>query len=41
MRKATAKMMEDNYHKFDRHTDEASFPEWMVDHFRQLKINGL
>jgi alkylation response protein AidB-like acyl-CoA dehydrogenase len=41
MRKATAKMMEDNYHKFDKHTDEASFPEWMVDHFRQLKINGL
>lgn len=41
MRKATGKMMEEVYDKLEKHVDEASFPDWIVPHFRKLGINGL
>ena len=36
-----AKMMEDNYDKLEKHMNDASFPDWIIEEFRKLKINGL
>jgi len=41
LRKATGQMMEDCYDQLEKHVDETSFPHWIVDKFRALKINGL
>jgi glutaryl-CoA dehydrogenase len=41
LRKATGKMMDDNYDQLEKHVDDTSFPHWIVDKFRALKINGL
>lgn len=41
LRKATAKMMEDCYDRLEKHVDETSFPDWIVDKFRALGTNGL
>ena len=41
LRNATAKMMDDCYDQLEKHIDETSFPLWIVDKFRALKINGL
>ena len=41
LRKATGKMMEDCYDKLEKHVEETSFPTWIVDKFREIKINGL
>lgn len=34
-------MMEDNYDKLEKHMNDASFPDWIIEEFRKLKINGL
>ena len=41
LRKATANMMEEVYDRLEKHVEETSFPEWIVDHFRKIGINGL
>jgi alkylation response protein AidB-like acyl-CoA dehydrogenase len=41
LRKATGRMMEENYDRLEKHINEASFPLWIVDEFRKIKINGL
>jgi len=41
LRKATGQMMDDCYDKLEKHIEETSFPFWIVDKFRALKINGL
>ena len=41
MRKSTAKMMEECYDRLEKHVEETSFPFWIIDKFRPLKVNGL
>lgn len=41
MRVATGKMMDECYDRLEKHVDDTSFPEWIVDKFRPLGINGL
>ena len=41
MRKATRDMMHSVEKDLEKHINETSFPYWIVDKFRQLKINGL
>lgn len=40
-RKATGKMMDDCYDQLEKHVDDTSFPYWIIDKFRALKVNGL
>lgn len=41
MRKATGKMMEDNYKEITKHVGDTSFPEWIKEKIRALGVNGL
>jgi alkylation response protein AidB-like acyl-CoA dehydrogenase len=41
MRKATAKMMEDNYEKILEHNDATTFPFFLIDHIKAIGCNGL
>ena len=41
MRKATAKMMDENYEKIVEHIDATTFPFFMVDKIKELGVNGL
>ncbi len=34
-------MMEDCYDRLEKHVDETTFPDWIVEKFRALSINGL
>jgi len=40
-RKATAAMMDSIEKKLEPHVEAASFPDWIIDHFKPLGINGL
>jgi len=40
-RKATGAMMDSIEKKLEPHVEAASFPDWIVDHFKPLGINGL
>jgi acyl-CoA oxidase len=41
MRKATGEMMDECYDKLEKHVEETTFPTWIIDKLRPLKINGL
>ena len=41
LRKATGKMIDDCYDRLEKHNEETSFPFWIIDKFREIKINGL
>jgi len=41
MRKATRVMIESCEKDLEKNVDDASFPEWIIPKFRDLKINGL
>jgi glutaryl-CoA dehydrogenase len=41
LRKATGSMMDEVNQKFEVHLEETTFPTWIIDKFRELKINGL
>lgn len=41
MRQATAKVMEENKEKLFKHTEETTFPDWIIDELKPLGINGL
>lgn len=41
LRKETGKMMDDCHDKLEKHVDDTSFPDWIIDHFKPLGINGL
>jgi acyl-CoA oxidase len=34
-------MMEECYDRLEKHVEETSFPFWIIDKFRPLKVNGL
>jgi len=40
-RKATGAMMDSIEKKLEPHVEAASFPDWIIDHFKPLGINGL
>jgi acyl-CoA oxidase len=40
-RKATAEVMERIRPRLNKHVEETSFPHWIIDELRPLKINGL
>jgi len=40
-RKATGAMMDSIEKKLEPYVEAASFPDWIVDHFKPLGINGL
>ena len=41
MRKATAKMMEENLAEINKHVDETTFPFFLIEKTKNLGINGL
>ena len=41
LRKATGKMMDDIDDKLVPHIEAGSFPFWIIDKFKELKVNGL